>query len=101
MKKNPTQMDSIEKEEEEKTLSQIDCCQREEVYLYGGCVLTRDLFRKERKKKTTSTQEFSRVASPFVAYSNRVFRDDGNGEERIDYNNFSLPSRLSSYVLSG
>ena len=38
MKKNPTQMDSIEKEEEEKTLSQIDCCQREEVYLYGGCV---------------------------------------------------------------
>jgi hypothetical protein len=36
MKKNPTQMDSIEKEE--KTLSQIDCCQREEVYLYGGCV---------------------------------------------------------------
>ena len=36
MKKNPTQMDSIEKEE--KTLSQIDCCQKEEVYLYGGWV---------------------------------------------------------------
>jgi hypothetical protein len=39
------------KKKGKKTLSQIDCCQKEEVYLYGGCVLTRALFRKEREER--------------------------------------------------